>query len=209
MQLRDYVQAVKEGRVIVLVVTVLAVVLGGLLVLTQDSRSLSTARLYVATQVESADPDVLLQRNAVAQQRLASYVEVIGGDVLARQIAEDVGGEIDTSEDDIDVSVLPGTSIIEIEVLDDDADRARTVAAAYADAVPGVVRELERSDEGGWDVVARVIDEADEGEPVDSRSPLVALLLAALLGIAAGAAAACLWWAVRRELAAAPDSPRV
>lgn len=199
MDLKDYLDAVKDGRFIVLAVLLLALVAGGVLAFTQTAQYRSTAKLYVATQVESKDPDLLSQRNAVAQQRVQSYAQVIQGDVLARQISKEIGGKVDT--DNVTVSVLPGTAIIQVAVVDANPDRARDIAAAYAEAAPALIRELEQSDAGGWDVVVRVIDRPQAGAPTGVHSPLFLLILAALVGLGAGSALAALWWAVRRELA--------
>lgn len=198
MELRHYLAAVREGRKIVVVVFVLALALGALLALTQGARYTSTTKLFVATQVESDDPDELLQRNAIAQQRIVSYVEVINGNVFARQIADEVGRDFEI--EDVQVSVRPSTSVIQVSVVDDDADAAQEIAAAYAEAAPAVLRDLERSGEGGWEVVATVVDEADEAEPVEQRSPVLIMLMAAFLGLVGGAVVAVVWWAVRREL---------
>jgi capsular polysaccharide biosynthesis protein len=200
VELRHYLAAVREGRKIVVVVLVLAIALGALLAIIQGARYTSTTKLFVATQVESDDPDELLQRNAIAQQRIVSYVEVINGNVFARQIAEEVGYDFDI--EDVQVSVRPSTSVIQVAVVDDDADAAQEIAAAYAEAAPAVLRDLERSDEGGWEVVATVVDEADEAEPVEQRSPVLIILMAVFLGLVAGAVLAVVWWAVRRELTA-------
>ncbi len=200
MELRHYLAAVREGRKIVVVVFVLAIALGALLVILQDSRYTSSAKLFVATQVESDDPDELLQRNAIAQQRIVSYVEVINGNVFARQVADEVGRDFEI--EDVQVSVRPRTAVIQVTVLDDDADAAQEIAAAYAEAAPAVLRDLERSGDGGWEVVATVVDQADEAEPVEQRSPVLIVLMAAFLGVVAGAVLAVVWWAVRRELTA-------
>lgn len=198
MELRHYLAAVREGKKIVIVVFVLALGLGALLAFLQEARYTSTTKLFVATQVESDDPDELLQRNAIAQQRIASYVEVINGNVFARGVAEETGSEFEI--EDVLVSVRPSTSVIQVSVVDDDADTAKEIATGYADAAPAVLQDLELSDEGGWEVVATVIDQADEAEPVEQRSPVMVVVMAAFLGLLAGAVLAVVWWAVRREL---------
>lgn len=204
MELRDYLHAIRNGRWVVLVVLGLTLAVGVAVALSQSGDYTSTSKLYVATQVESEDAGELAQRNQIAQQRVLSYVEVLNGDVVAQQISEESGEEVDP--DDVAVTMIPGTVIIQITVVDADPDRAQRIATAYATAAPDVLRDLEQSDSGGYAVTAEVIDEAQEGERSEARSPVTILLLAGLLGLGAGLTVAILWWVVRRELATGAES---
>lgn len=200
MELRHYLTAVRDGKKIVIGVFLVALALGGVLALTQSAAYTSTTKVFVATQVESKNPDELLQRNAIAQQRITSYVEVLRGNVFARQVARETGSAFDIK--DVTVSVTPSTSVIDVTVTNASASKAQALAAAYGEAAPATLRDLERSDTGGWQVVATVINKAGKGEPSDARPAAVVVLLAAFLGLGAGVVAAVSWWAVRRELAA-------
>lgn len=200
MELRHYLAAVRDGKKIVIGVFLLAVVLGVVVVLTQRSTYTSSTKVFVATQVESKDPDVLMQRNAIAQQRIPSYIEVLKGNIFAREVMATTGSKFDIK--DVAVTVAPSTSVIDITVSDEDADTARSIASAYSDAAPGVLRELERSESGGWQVVATVISKASKPEATGTRPAVLVLLLAALLGLGAGVVSAVTRWAVRRELSA-------
>lgn len=199
VELKDYWHAISDGWKFIVAAVVAALACGIAYLTTQSTVYTSTTQLYVSALAESEDPEELYQRNAIAAQRVASYVEVLNGDSLADQVAEDLGSAV--SPTGVQVNVVPNTVVLEVSAVDADPDRAREVAAAYAAAAPGVIEQLENREGAGSQVELSVIDEADPGSPSGSRSPTLVLILCVMLGLGAGVVIASLWWALRRELA--------
>lgn len=191
-------RAIRDGWKVGVLVAVLVIAAGAVLALSGTAVYQSTTRLYVSTQVESADPIELSQRSAIAQQRVVSYAQALGGNVLAMQVAERIGREIDP--DDVAASVVPGTVVIDIAISDSDPDVAQEIAKTYAELAPATIRDLERAGQGGWETDVTVIDEAEEGIFAGRAGPVLTVLLAILVGIGVGVTAAATWGLARRAL---------
>lgn len=198
MEIRAYVQAIRDGWKVGVLVAVLVIVAGAVLAVTTTAVYQSTTRLYVSTQVDSADPVELSQRSAIAQQRVVSYAQALDGNVLARQVSEELDREIDPGE--VTATVVPGTVVISITAADPDPEGAQQVAAAYAELAPTTIRDLERGGEGGWQTDVSVIDMAEEGVFAGRAGPVLTVLLAILVGVGLGVTAAATWGLARRAL---------
>lgn len=200
MELKDYLEAIRQGWKIVLTVLVLCLVAGAVLAFTQTEEYVSETKLFVAPQVTSKDPDELSERNAIAQQQVRSYVEVINGDVLASRVSRRVG--IIVNPEDVIASLASGTVVVDIKATNKSPERARDVAATYASLAPAAIRAVDETGQGAAQVKVTVIDKARMGTPVGVRSPILVLILAALFGLGLGLTAATATWFVRGELGA-------
>jgi capsular polysaccharide biosynthesis protein len=204
VELTDYWLAVKTGWKIVL--GTLAVSLAAAAVLTWPSspQYVSSTRLFMAAQVGSQDLEELYQRNAIVQQRVATYVEVATSSSVALKVGKTLGSRVDTGA--VQAVVVPGTVILEISVTDSNPERAHDVAGAYAEVLPGAIEDLEQM--GGSTeapVQARVIDEPSlPASPVPS-SVMRNLMLAVLLGLGIGVGLASLRYAIQQDGGAAEE----
>ncbi|WP_107705069.1 YveK family protein [Nocardioides allogilvus] len=200
MLLSDYLAALKGGWKIILGILVAAVTLSFIPVLNSTPVYSSSTDLFVATSANTDDPEELYQRNAIAAQRVASYVSAASGDVVADKVAEALGGDLDAT---VVAEAISGTVVIRITATGPDAERVRDVAAAYAEVVPGVIEDLEAvGDNTSAQVRVTVIDEADvPGET--PRSYLPNIVLSLILGLGLGLVIVMLRETLRRERRAA------
>lgn len=205
MLLSDYLAALKGGWRIILGILVAAVALSFIPVLNSTPVYSSSTDLFVAISANTDDPEELYQRNAVAAQRVASYVSIASGDVVADKVAEVLGGDLNAT---IVAEAIAGTVVIRITATGPDAERVRDVAAAYAEVVPGVIKDLEAvGDNTSAQVRVTVIDEADvPGET--PRSYLPNIVLALILGLGLGLVIVMLRETLRRERRAARAAAR-
>lgn len=206
MELKDYWHALRAGWRLVVSVLVVALLAGAALTLLQSPEYTATTKLFVAARTDSQDPEELYERNQVAAGRIASYAEVLGSDAVATAVSERVGGPEVDPEEDVEVSPVPETVVLEIAVTDRSARRARDIAAAYAEVASEFVRKLEVLDESDDAAQVRlsVIDAADVPEEPASPDPVRNLVLAGLLGLGAGVGAAFARVVWRRELGEEP-----
>jgi capsular polysaccharide biosynthesis protein len=198
--LSDYVAALKGGWKILVGILVVAIALSFIPTLRSAPVYASSTDLFVATSANTDDPEELYQRNAIATQRIASYVTAASGDVVADKVSEQLGGALDAS---IVAEAIPSTVVIRITATGSDAERVRDVAAAYADVMPGVIGELEEvGDETAAQVRVSVVDRADL-PAATPRSFLPNLVLALILGLGLGVVVVMLRETLRREQRAA------
>lgn len=203
MTLSDYVAALKRGWIILLVTTALALACAGALVLRKPDVYTSSTELFVAPSLAGGNPDLLAQRNAVAAQRVPSYVNVILGDAVSQRVDEAVGGIGDAS---VSVVALPSTVVLQVTVTSAEAQHAADVAQAYAEVVPGVVEELETVNDAPPQVRVTTIDEADVPSAPGAVSVATPLLAAGILGLGLGFAIVMVREVLRRERVQAKET---
>lgn len=200
MLLSDYVAALRGGWKIILGVLVVAIALSVIPTLRAETVYTSTTDLFVAASANTNDPEELFQRNAIASQRIPSYVTAASGNVVAGLVAEKLGRDLNA---DVVVEGISGTVVIRVSASGPDADQVREVAAAYADVLPGVIDEIEQvGDETSTQVKVTVVDTADA--PTSSTPSFVPnLVLGLILGLGLGFVIVVLRETLRREQRAA------
>jgi succinoglycan biosynthesis transport protein ExoP len=194
--LSDYVAALKGGWRIILGILVVAIALSFIPTLRSAPVFASSTDLFVAASANTNDPEELYQRNAIATQRIASYVTAASGDVVAEKVAQKLGRDLDAS---VVAEAVPATVVIRITATGSDAEQVRDVAAAYAEVLPGVIDELEEvGDETSAQVRVSVVDRASL--PVATpRSFLPNIVLGLILGLGLGVVIVMLRETLRRE----------
>jgi capsular polysaccharide biosynthesis protein len=201
--LSDYVAALKGGWKIILSTVVVALILAMIPTLRAAPTYSTSTDLFVATSANTNDPEELYQRNAIAAQRMPSYVVAVSGDVVSDKVVDELGGDLDAS---VTAESISGTVVLRITVTGSDAEHVRDVASAYADVMPDVIADIEEvGDPDATQLRVSVIDAAD----VPSASPrsfLPGLVLALVLGLGLGLVIVVARETLRRERRAAPTS---
>lgn len=202
MELKAYWLAIKAGWKIILGTLVVALAAAAVLSWPTTPQYVSSTSLFVAAETGSKDLNELYQRNAVASQRLASYVVLATSDSVADEVSKAVGFPVDsevataaTAGEPVDVqsSVVEGSVIMQISVTDSDPERARDIATAYGEVLPQTIGELEQvRDTSGPQVQVRVIDAADLPTSPLPTPVLRNLMAALILGLGAGVGLAVL-----------------
>jgi capsular polysaccharide biosynthesis protein len=204
--LTEYIDALKNRWIAILVsaVVIMAIAASASLVLDRSKTYTSATQLFVTASVAKGNPDLMSQRNAIAQSRTASYVNVIEGSVVEDQVAAKIG-EKSLSDDKIVVSVEPGTVVLKVAVTSASAKRAAEIATAYGEVVPAEVERLERIGAEDPQVAVSVIDEAAVAKSSDPVPYPLAWSLAAglIFGLGLGFSIVIVREVLRRERAEA------
>lgn len=127
----------------------------------------------------------MYQGNRLSQERVVSYAELLMGETLAQRAIDKLGLSMSAQDllANIDASVKPDTVLIDVEVLDSSAVRARDIANTLSDEFVTLVRELETPPETGAPPDARVVVEQRASIPNDPVVPKTARNIAAGLGL--------------------------
>lgn len=189
MEPKDYWAAVRSGWKQICACLVVALVVGGGIVWTQSAvaSSYQAARKIYVTSGASPQPG--------AEAPTSSYVELVGGTLLAEQVSDELGYEVPAGT----AAVAAVTSkVMEISVTDATRERADEIADAYVDLLPA---QVERLDEPGGPAAFTTISSATvEVQPSGGGR---ILLLAGMLGLGCGLA-----WAFSRHAARMPRGDR-
>ena len=189
LSLQDYGKLLRS-RWLTVCVTIAVAVLGAVAVtlLTTPLYQAST-RLFVSTPAGSSLAE-LYQGNRLSQERVKSYAELLMGETLAQRTIDKLGLDISAEElqEHVKASAKLDTVLINVEVLDQSAVRARDIANTLSDEFVAMVRELE-TPAAGARADARVVVEQRASIPDDPVIPKTArnigigLALGVLLGI--------------------------
>ncbi|WP_328351435.1 polysaccharide biosynthesis tyrosine autokinase [Mycobacterium sp. NBC_00419] len=189
MNLREFARLLR-ARWVTITVTTLALVSAAVIytLLTTPLYEAST-RLFVSTTSGGSVQDVY-QGNLFSQERVLSYAELIKGETLAQRTVDklDLAMSADALQAKVTASVKPSTVLIDVDVLDESAVRARDIANALSDEFVGLVNELE-TPKPGAQPDARVVVEQRASIPKAPvipnpvRNVAIGLVLGGLLGI--------------------------
>jgi succinoglycan biosynthesis transport protein ExoP len=195
--LSEYVAALRRGWVVILVTVLVALVCAGVVTLRKPDVYSATTRLFVASAVGSEKPEELYQRNLIAASRVASYVAVINGNVVADRVQEELGDEsVDAS---VSVTALPETVVLEVTATSSTAEGAAEVARAYAAVVPKVIDEIERVGDDPAQVRVTTIDEAEVPSAPVASAVVPTFAAAGILGLGLGLSIVFVRATLRRE----------
>ncbi len=169
-------------------------------------------QFFVST-TDSASTSDAFQGGQFAQQRVASYAELLSGEELAQRVAERVDGDVTAGQvaADVTATTVTGTVLIDVTVSDASQGAAEQIAAAVGAEFPTLVAELETSGDDAAPVTVALTDRPGTASAPDLtvRNTLFGAVLGLLLGAVAAVARALLDRTVRdkeraEELTGAP-----
>lgn len=194
MEPKDFVRALRNGWWLLLAGALLIMaVAGGLTLRTTPLYSTSMQLFVSATETDSTA--TAYQGNLFSQERVASYVELLKGDVLASRVIKrlhlpDSPTELASS---IDASALPNTVLLSVTVTRPSPTQACDIATALGSAFTQRVAELETSDSNGRPTVKVTVSEPPQlPTSPTSPDPVRNLLAGLMVGLLLGALAAVL-----------------
>jgi capsular polysaccharide biosynthesis protein len=198
VELNAYMSAIKAGWKIVLGALVVAVAVAALLSWRVTPSYASSTSLFVAAENGSENLNELYLRNALSQQRVASYAALAETDSVAAEVSKEVGFPVSAGA--VTSVVLELTLIVQLTVTDGDPERAHAIATGYGEVLPRVVADLEQvGDTSEAPVELTVIDTADlPGAP--TGTPVMRNFVAAVIfGLGAGIGIAVLRYVLVQE----------
>ncbi|HKT02034.1 MAG TPA: polysaccharide biosynthesis tyrosine autokinase [Rugosimonospora sp.] len=196
MDLRDYLRAVRKRWWLVLGSVLVA--LGTAMVVTAMTppRYAASVTFFVSTQTNGvADA---YQGSLFSQQRVKSYVDLLGSDRLARSVVTDpaataTGLTANQLQAEISAQALPDTVLLQATVTDRSRTRALQLTEVLATRFIALVQTLE-TPPGKTTTTVRVevVAGPKVGAAPVSPTPVRNAALAAVLGLVAGVGAAAL-----------------
>lgn len=171
----------------ILLAAVLVAGVGALTSSKAQQSFVSTARLYLSTDIQPSDPEKLYAQYQISSARVQSQIELLGSGLMRQAVSDRLESDgSDATPQSVTVTRPLDTVVIDIQVAARSPEDAQALAQAYGEVAPEVIKEVEGK---GAPISATVIDEPSPGVPV-TRGILPNVLLGALLGAALAAAAA-------------------
>jgi polysaccharide biosynthesis transport protein len=191
VELRDYMNVVRRGWVIILAVTVLVAGLGALYTFTRTPLYESKAKVFVSLQSVENIQD-LVQSSAFTQQTVQGYAQVALTPIVLDKVIDKLGLKTSSSElaKRINAYAPLQSSVLTISVRDESPDVAVAIANGVSASLSDVAGDLTTTASGASPVKITLIEPAIASQaPVTPNKPLY-LLLGTLAGLVLGFAVA-------------------
>lgn len=215
MDLRGALTAVRTRWWLLLLGLVVGAVAALAISLTTVPLYTAHTQLFVATKGSDNAGDAL-QGSQFSEQRVSSYAQLLVGEVLARQVIDDLGLDLSPAQLVGEVSASPvlDTVLIDVTVTDPSPSRAQDIARDLGDRFPELVDKLERPGGNGSSPVSVAVTQPPDlptvpSSPQTSRNGVLGALIGLLAGIALAIARTALDRSVRdpEVASAAADAP--
>jgi succinoglycan biosynthesis transport protein ExoP len=195
LELNDVLRAVRTQHRLLVGGVALGLLVAALLTWLTPKSYESTTRLWVTTAGNPANPSDPYNSDQFAQSRIVSYVQVLTSLEFAQTVISDADLPITPAEfaDEVSVTPLPDTVVLEVTVDDPTPQRAQQIAVAVDRSFTAYVTALETPDGAAASNVKVATIQDATFEP-DAVSPNAArnLALGAALGLVLGFAIALL-----------------
>lgn len=210
MELQDYLLVVRKRWRVIAFVVLLAVGLASAVSALSTREYQANTQFFVST-TGAADNVALLQGNTFTQQRVKSYAQLLTTPRILEPVAETTGSDVGSLASRVTATTPPDTVLIDVAVTDTDPERARAVAASIAEVFPTAVTELESpaGKDAASPVKVTVVQPPSTPTAPVSPKPVRNILLAVLLGLLLGLAAAVLRETLDRSVKTSEDVKRV
>lgn len=191
MELRDAISALRTRWWLPIVVLLFAggAALGVSLLTTPLYQS--STQLFVSAN-GSNSPAGQAQSDQVAQDRVASYAQLVAGPDLARRLVDNLGLPMtpEQLQKEMAVSAVPGTLLIKVTVTDPSPQQAFRIAQAVGAEFPVQAAQLETADATPSPVRVTVAEQPRVPDRPSSPQLVRNVGIAAVLGLLVGAVAA-------------------
>ncbi|HWA66740.1 MAG TPA: polysaccharide biosynthesis tyrosine autokinase [Mycobacteriales bacterium] len=208
MELSDYLRILRNRWQIIALCVAVALAAGALFVLASSPRYESQTQLFVSTSAADADPSAIFQEGQFSQARVQSYADIVGGPLVASQVAAQIGGGLTpkTIENEVTAKAPVNTVLLNVTVTDPSARRAQEIATGIGQVFPTIVKQVETPDSNGQSPVkVSVVKPATfSSSPVSPKTPLD-ISLAFLVGLVVGLGAAVLRESLDNTIKTAED----
>jgi capsular exopolysaccharide synthesis family protein len=189
MTLPDILRLLRRSWLAVLVTTCVGIGTGVWTALLATPLYRAEAELFVSVQT-AADASEIVQGNSAAQQKVASYLEVIQSASVLQPVIDELrlGTDVEHLAERVTASSPANSVLVDIAVLDEDPAEAVRITTAIADSFRDVVTdELERPLGGGAPLVGiRTIQPPVLPSQPDSPNLVRYIALGLLSGLALG-----------------------
>lgn len=197
MEAHELVRYLWQRRITVLVLALVGVLVGALLTVLTVPRFVAEAKMYVSfNSVASAGSSELVQGVNYAERAMASYVKVGKTSMVLDAVEAKLNNEVSASElnERLRISAVPDTTMINVEVLDEDPERAARTANVVSEVLRDTITEqLEQPvDSDSSRVQLAIVEPASVPARPTSPDPVRNVVLGGVLGLLLGVAVALL-----------------
>jgi capsular exopolysaccharide synthesis family protein len=146
VDVRTFLQLLRERWKLIVAVTVLAAMASAALTARMTPRYASSVTFYVSAEINTTDPAIAYQGALLSQQAVQSYADLLAGPRLAGSVIRYLGLPMTPSQLAAEVSArsVPQTVLLTATVTDTSARRAREIAAGIGIQFVRLVSGLER-----------------------------------------------------------------
>ncbi|MGA4508452.1 polysaccharide biosynthesis tyrosine autokinase [Propionibacteriaceae bacterium G1746] len=211
MGLTDYLQILRKFWISITAVTLMGLAVGAIASLLATPTYTSSVSVYLTVQSGDSAAD-LSQGSSYTERQVKSFAQIIEAPVVLQPVVDQLQLGISAGQlaGRVTVQVPANTSILNISVVDTDANRAAATARATGDQLIKTVANLSpKSSSGQATVIATVITPATV--PTSWTTPRVAqnLALGLLLGLLVGVGQAVLRRVLDTKVRNAEDIAKV
>ena len=186
MDLRDYMRVIRRQWILIVAVTLVGLLAGGVTSVMSKPTYTADTQLFVAIQ-SSGSVQELQQGNTFSQARVQSYVKTVGSPVVLQPAIDSLGLPMTAADlaERVKTTSDPNTVLINISVNDGSPVQASAIAQAVADSLIKAVDNLEKPKTGGSSPVSlSVIKPAIAPSAPSAPNTKMNLLLGVLVGLA-------------------------
>lgn len=188
MELRGYLQLLQKFWASILAATMLGIAAAAVYSLVVTPAYTASTSLFITVQ-NATTVGELASGSTYAERQVRSFAEVAEAPIVLQPVIDDLhlGTTPEMLAEKVSVSVPTNTSILDVNVVDADPQRAASITGAIADRLVEAVKEIAPTDaQGRASVEATVVTPATV--PLTATNPRVPqnLLLGALLGLLVG-----------------------
>ncbi len=147
MDLHDYVRIMRRNWILILVLLIAGIAGGSGYAALQHPKYQASTQLYVSVRTEGAATGDLVQGQTFARQMVTSYADIVGTALILDPVIQKL--HLDTTSAQLASQVVAttplNTVLINISVVDTDAERsakiANAVAKSFTDAIQGTLEK--------------------------------------------------------------------
>ncbi len=211
MELHDYLGILRKRWLSILLITLVAAGAGLGLSLATTPQYTASTQLYVSVQGGATSSD-LLQGSNYSRQQVTSYTQLVKSPLVLGPAIDELG--LDLSSSDLAARVSANsplnTSLINIQVTDEDPAVAAAIADTVAAEFAAVIDELETPSEGGASTVkVSTVRPASAPSAPSSPNTKLNVALGLLVGLALGIGVAVLRAVLDTRIRTAQDVAQV
>jgi succinoglycan biosynthesis transport protein ExoP len=188
VELHFYTSAIRRYWRSVAAVLLIGALLGAAFALLRRPTYTATAQAYISTGT-ATNLSELSQGNAYTEQVVASYAHIVTTGYVLRAVIHDLGlhRSVETLAKEVEPTIPPGTSVLEVAVSDPSPGVATSVANAIVARLQSTVSDL-TDVEGGQSGLVRLTRIETASVPVAPSSPAPVVLVGAgaLAGLVLG-----------------------
>lgn len=197
MELRDYLRILYTQWVLIALIALLGIGVGIAATVVMTPKYEAQSKLYVSVRTDSQASGDLLQGSNFARQNMATFVELATTENVLASVVEELNLATNSRQlaENMTVTAPSDSTLININVIDEDPERAAAIANEVGEQTRRLVEEdLEppQGDDAPSPIQISMVEPAEAPTGAVSPRPQMNLALGLMLGLAVGVGVALL-----------------